>query len=158
MNSEPWILVSNLNKDQQFNGDNGPQKLAVFARNAYSKRMQIEQNFRDDKSERFGFGWRFSGTRDAAKISVLVLLATIASFILWMIGFAAEKKGLQYAFQANTVRSRRILSFIFLAKQLIENGLKKLRIRKFQKILALFQLEYNENSLLEPIETGSFQK
>lgn len=37
----------------------------------YSRRMQIEQNFRDGKSERFGFGLRTSYSRSAGKVLVL---------------------------------------------------------------------------------------
>lgn len=154
MNSEPWVLVSNLDKIIPCTTEKECYKLAALARELYKKRMQIEQNFRDDKSERLGFGWRFSRTNNINKINVLVLIATIASSILWIIGFAAEKKNLQYAFQANSVRSTRVLSFIFLAKELIAHGLKKLRIRKFQTIIAMFQLEYNENSLFHQRETG----
>jgi hypothetical protein len=154
MNSEPWILVSNLYKIIPSTTEEECYQLAALTRDLYKKRMQIEQNFRDDKNGRLGFGWRFSGTNNINKISILVLIATIASCILWMIGFAAEKKNLQYAFQANTVRSTRVLSFIFLAKELIANGLKKLNIRKFSTIITMFQLEYNQNSLFKPRGDG----
>ncbi|WP_407203028.1 transposase [Enterobacter hormaechei] len=47
---EPWLLFSNAE---------GLEPHQIMA--LYSRRMQIEQNFRDDKSPRFGFGLRLSG-------------------------------------------------------------------------------------------------
>ncbi|MBS0290494.1 MAG: transposase [Proteobacteria bacterium] len=41
--------------------------------NLYKKRMQIEQNFRDDKNERWGFGWRYSKTKNHERYSILLL-------------------------------------------------------------------------------------
>ncbi|WP_426724155.1 transposase [Enterobacter cloacae complex sp. 339J8] len=42
---EPWLLFSNAEGLE-------PHEIMTL----YSRRMQIEQNFRDDKSPRFGFG------------------------------------------------------------------------------------------------------
>lgn len=159
MYAEPWILISNLHKDSSLlDVEHYEEAVALLMRELYSKRMQIEQNFRDDKSGRLGFGWRFSRTKDKNKMSILILIATIATLILWMIGFAAEKKKIHYLFQANTVRSHRVLSLLYLAKQLIVNGLKYLKIRKFDRIIALFQLEYNENSPFTQFAKGGFKK
>lgn len=44
---EPWLIFSSTN-------DFKPSEIMRL----YSRRMQIEQNFRDEKSERFGFGLR----------------------------------------------------------------------------------------------------
>ncbi|HHI9492924.1 TPA: IS4 family transposase [Legionella anisa] len=158
MYSEPWILVSNLHQDLSLDVENKQETVAILVRELYSKRMQIEQNFRDDKSERLGFGWRVSRTKDKNKMNLLILITTIATLILWMIGFAAEKKKIHYHFQANTIRTHRVLSFLYLAKQLINNGLKCLKIRKFDRIIAWFQLEYNENSPLALFAKGNLKK
>ncbi len=40
-------------------------------------------------------------------------------FMLWLIGLAAERKQLHYSYQANTIKSRRVLSLIFLALQIL---------------------------------------
>ncbi|CDG90351.1 transposase (fragment) [Xenorhabdus bovienii str. feltiae Florida] len=69
----------------------------------YSRRMQIEQNFRDEKSERFGFGLRASYSHGAGRLSVLSLLATLSSIVLWLIGFYAENKGMHLNYQANSI-------------------------------------------------------
>ncbi|EOS95275.1 transposase [Erwinia tracheiphila PSU-1] len=43
----------------------------------YSRRMQTEQNFWDEKSERFGFGLRASNSGTEGRMLVLILLATL---------------------------------------------------------------------------------
>lgn len=49
MNSEPWILITNLHQHPVASSYSKPT-MASFCVNLYAKRMQIEQNFRDDKS------------------------------------------------------------------------------------------------------------
>ncbi|WP_423808986.1 transposase [Phytobacter diazotrophicus] len=49
---EPWLLFSNVAGME-------PAQIMTL----YSRRMQIEQNFRDEKSPRFGFGLRLSRSR-----------------------------------------------------------------------------------------------
>ena len=56
---EPWLLFSNTD-------DFKPREIMKL----YSRRMQIEQNFRDEKSERYGFGLRASFSRSAGRIEV----------------------------------------------------------------------------------------
>ena len=143
MNSEPWILITNLHQHPLCSSYTEGH-LARFCVNLYAKRMQIEQNFRDDKSTVSGLKWRFSRTRCPKKISVLILIAAITILILWMMGFAAENKNIHHDFQANTVRSYRVISYIYLAKQMVVHGFKNLKIRKFLSILVMFQLEYNQ--------------
>ena len=91
MNSEPWILITNLHQHPEW-GNYTKAHLARLCKNIYAKHMQIEQNFLDDKSTVSGLKWRFSRTRCPKKISVLILLASITTLILWMSGFSAEKK------------------------------------------------------------------
>ncbi|EOZ4195685.1 transposase, partial [Shigella dysenteriae] len=52
----------------------------------YSRRMQIEQNFRDEKNGRFGFGLRASKSRSTGRILVLSLLATLSTIVMWLLG------------------------------------------------------------------------
>lgn len=143
MGSEPWILITNLHHHPLFSNYTAAH-FARLCKNLYSKRMQIEQNFRDDKNTVSGLKWRFSRTRCPKKISVLILLASLTTLILWMIGFAAEKNNIHHDFQANTVRTHRVLSWVLLAKQMVVHGFKKLRVRKFQTILSLFKIDYNQ--------------
>jgi hypothetical protein len=87
----------------------------------YSRRMQIEQNFRDEKSERFGFGLRASYSRSAGRILVLSLLATLSTIVLWLIGYHAENKGLHLRYQANSIKSRRVISYLTLAENVLRH-------------------------------------
>ncbi len=107
---EPWLLASS---DKELTSE---QVVKL-----YSKRMQIEQNFRDDKSLRYGFSWRFSKSRGVGRISILCLIAFIASIVLWLVGYEAERRKWHKKFQANTIKNRRVLSFLTLAKQIIKH-------------------------------------
>lgn len=141
LNSEPWIIATNLQKASG-NMDKKPVQIAKLVCSCYKKRMQIEQNFRDDKSPRFGFAWRESRTRDTMKISVLCLIATIATLIQWLVGFTAEQQGMHHEFQANTVRSHRVLSFLFLGKQVILHALERLNIFDLFDCIQIFHAQY----------------
>ncbi len=78
----------------------------------YSRRMQIEQNFRDEKSECFGFALRASYSRSVGRMLVLSLLATLSTIVLWLIGYHAENKGLHLRYQANSIKTRRGISYL----------------------------------------------
>lgn len=148
LNSEPWIIATNI-QDNPNNENKKPVQIAKIVYNCYKKRMQIEQNFRDDKSPRFGFAWRESRTRDIAKIRVLCLIATIAALVQWLIGFAAEQQKMQYEFQANTVKTHRVLSFLFLGKQVIMHTLERLNIQSLFDAIEIFQAQYRAEIELE---------
>ncbi len=87
----------------------------------YSRRMQIEQNFRDEKSERFGFGLRASKSRSTGRMLVLSLLATLSTIVMWLLGYHAENKGLHLRYQANSIKSRRVISCLALAKNILRH-------------------------------------
>ncbi len=101
----------------------------------YSRRMQIEQNFRDEKSERFGFGLRASYSRSAGRIQVLSLLATLSTIVLWLLGFHAENKGLHLRYQANSIKSRRVISYLTLAKNILRHSPLMLRRISLKDVL-----------------------
>jgi hypothetical protein len=113
-NKEPWIIVTSLRKL------NGNSKKII---NIYKKRMQIEQNFRDDKNPRWGLGFRNTECSTANRLSVYLLLAAVAHKFLWLIGYAAEKNGLKQPFQVNTLK-RRVLSLINLGKLIVAHEIK----------------------------------
>lgn len=109
--SEPWLIFSST-------AEFGAAKVMKL----YSRRMQIEQNFRDEKSERFGFGLRASHSGTKGRIMVLSLLATLATVVMWLIGYYAENKGLHLRYQANSIKSRRVLSFLTLAENILRHS------------------------------------
>jgi len=109
--NEPWLLATSLHK-----GYCMPKKVVK----KYSTRMQIEEGFRDLKSSRYGFGFENAHSKKVGRIEILLLIATIASYIAWLIGWLAEKNGLHYQFQSNSVKTRKILSYFFLGCRIVK--------------------------------------
>jgi len=107
---EPWVLVSSLNSSFS------AKKVVKI----YKWRMSIEENFRDMKSEVYGFSMNENQTIKSERYIVWLMLSALASFIAWIVGYSAEKMGLHYDFQANTYRHRRVLSFFYLGCQVIK--------------------------------------
>ncbi|MBF0219427.1 MAG: IS4 family transposase [Gammaproteobacteria bacterium] len=106
---EGWVLATSLS-----------ELAPVQITNIYKQRMQIEQGFRDTKSPRFGLGMDYSGSRSLHRLSNLLLIASLALYSLLLIGLTAEKNELHPQFQANTIRRRRVLSFVYLALRVIK--------------------------------------
>src|SRR3989337_4071392 len=79
--------------------------------------MQIEENFRDNKSAVYGMGQDIGRSRSALRLHALLLIATLAAFVLWHIGQLAEAEGLHRRFKVTT-RAARELSIITLARLL----------------------------------------
>lgn len=107
-NREPWILASSLE-----------QKHSALIIKYYKLRMTIEESFRDTKSQRYGLSFNENTTIEAKRYIVWLVLAALASFIAWVVGYSAEQLNLHHHFQANTYRHRRVLSFFFLGCQII---------------------------------------
>ena len=107
---EPWVLVSSLK---------GYSALSRVVK-IYKFRMTIEGSFRDAKSEEFGFSLNENKTLKAERYTVWFLISTLAYLVAWIIGFATEQAKLHYAFQANTYRHRRVLSFFYLGCRMIK--------------------------------------
>jgi hypothetical protein len=80
--------------------------------------MQIELSFRDMKSQHFGEGLECSASSGTARFTVLVLIASLAAILLWLIGTAAERCGLHERLRPGT-RKRRAYSRLFLARLLL---------------------------------------
>ncbi len=106
---EPWLLVSNL--AYCFNYAKKINKL-------YAARMQIEEAFRDQKSQTYGLGSNAHRTKKKGRLEVLLLLAALANWLHYMLGLAAELAGKHRSFQANSLKTRRVLSFNYLGKRL----------------------------------------
>ncbi len=103
--TEPWLLVHS----PRLTGYR-PDEIVSF----YARRMQIEESFRDSKSPAFGMGFRIGRSRSAGRLHALLLIATLAAFMLWHIGQLAEAEGLQRRYKLTT-RATREISIITLA-------------------------------------------
>jgi hypothetical protein len=75
---EPWLLASNLPAEQW----TAAKVVAV-----YKRRMQIEEGFRDVKSEHLGFGLNLHRSRCAKRIEILLLIAALANYLVFLLGF-----------------------------------------------------------------------
>jgi len=87
----------------------------------YERRMGIEQSFRDLKCHRWGWGLRHCLTRSRARLEILLLVGNIALVVQQLVGMWGEAQNLQRHYQANTVRSRRVLSVFLLGALLLAN-------------------------------------
>ena len=83
---EPWLLATSLPAQSH----RATQLVAVYA-----QRMQIEEAFRDLKSHRYGMGLEDSLTRSAERLTVLLLLQTLALFAAWIMARAVAASGQQ---------------------------------------------------------------
>lgn len=107
---EPWLLATSLTCH------------CNSVVRVYALRMQIEESFRDEKNHRYG--WSLSDVRStsAKRIEVLLLVAALAMIVVHIVGRAAETLELHYAFQANTIKKRRVLSLFVLGCLIIARG------------------------------------
>jgi len=134
---EPWLIFTSTDEFK-------PREIMKL----YSRRMQIEQNFRDEKSERFGFGLRACGSKTGERLWVLSLLATLASIVLWLLGYHFENKGLHLHYQANSLKSRRVISFLTLAENVLRHSPRIARRVKLESILAQLASTYRNMVLV----------
>ena len=129
---EPWLLAAS-------------PKLAHLSARAvvavYAQRMQIEESFRDLKSERFGLGFSANRSTQKTRLGVLLLVGCLASFVLRLIGEVGKVRQMEFKFQSNTRRSRPVLSVISLALQLVQRGMAAFPPREFRQ--ALERLRYD---------------
>ena len=99
--TEPWLLACSCSL----------QDLSAAAIVAlYAQRMQIEQEFRDSKNARLGLGIEHSGTRSPERLAVLALIATLAQWVLHLLGQWAMQQGQQRHWQLTNRRVRPELS------------------------------------------------
>jgi hypothetical protein len=101
---EPWILATSLKLSAK--------KIVAL----YRSRMQIEETFRDTKCPRFGLSMAEARTTNPRRGDILMLLASLAHFTTILAGLVAEASNLAPRFQANTLRSRRVLSLSRLGR------------------------------------------
>ena len=102
------------------NGNTKEQKICTTnAVKKYSKRMKIEHEFRSTKNPQYGIGLSYSRSMDPKILQVLLLIGQLYLFLLWLIGLATEYEKKHFDYQANTVKTHRVLSLVFLGMQVI---------------------------------------
>lgn len=127
--TEPWLLATNLSPNEF-----SPKGIVQL----YGKRMQIEEAFRDLKSDKFGFGITISRSKNIERLNVLLLIAAIATVCLWWVGLYAQQQGWHRHFQANSIVDRKVLSIPFLALQVLRREDYFLRLFDLDESAVLF--------------------
>lgn len=82
--TEPWLLAVSPRLEQL---------RAEEVVRAYTGRMQIEQTFRDLKSQRLALGLSTCQTRSAPRMAMLLLIGALASHALWIVGLTMRRCG-----------------------------------------------------------------
>lgn len=106
---EPWLLATNLPCDKW-----NAQRIVGI----YSQRMQIEESFRDTKNSRLGLSLSETESRCSKRLEILLLISMLAQFVYIVIGKTAYIKGHFRQFQANTIVTRRVLSYFYLGREI----------------------------------------
>lgn len=117
MERDPWLLVTSLSKKEC----NARKAVKI-----YESRMQIEESFRDLKNYRNGFALRASRSKCTKRFDILILISTIATYILWLVGLACKRKNYHYGLQTNSIKHKDVLSIFTI-------GMESLRRFKFLK-------------------------
>jgi hypothetical protein len=133
----PWLIFTNSTKFS-----------AKEVVKLYSRRMQIEQNFRDEKNPRWGFGLREGMSLSAERIEVLSLLATMASIVMWLSGYILENNNIHLRYQANSIKHRRVISLLKLAENVFRHTPQILKTLSLNKALQQLQKRYADMLLI----------
>jgi hypothetical protein len=115
---EPWLLATTIQSE-----------LPSVIVDLYAKRMQIEETFRDTKNVRFGWSLDHASSRSAERLELLLLVASLALAAALLAGAAVEERGLARRYQANTVRSQRVISLVRLGVYALSNATAELALR-----------------------------
>lgn len=127
----PWLIVTSLQ---------GGAAITKRVMNLYKTRMQIEESFRDIKNSRWGFSLDEARVSSAYRYENLLLVGALATFAVWLTGKVAELKKLHRHYQANTLKTRRVLSTFYLGCRVLKKQAFEFRLHDYrQALLALKQ-------------------
>ena len=128
--ASPWILASSL----------GPEEAtATQVIQRYRTRMQIEEGFRDIKNQRTGFSLTETRSRSLERLSNLLLVGMLATWVVWLMGRLAEEKQWHLHYQANTVKTYRVLSLFYLGCLLVVQGQCQFTQSELKQAIGLVQ-------------------
>lgn len=128
----PWLLVTSLV---------GGAQLTKRVINIYKTRMQIEEAFRDIKNSRWGFSLDEARASATYRYDNLLLIGHLATFVVWVMGKVTEIKQQHRHYQANSIKTKNILSVFFLGGRVLQKHGATLRKHDYNKAMtALRQL------------------
>ena len=101
--------------------------------------MQIEESFRDTKCHRWGFGLRYARCSSIKRLEILLLIAALATLLLWLVGMHGRALDWMRRLQANTEVRRPVLSVVFVGSQLLRRPEIRLSKSDFHSALSGLQ-------------------
>lgn len=107
----------------------------------YRTRMQIKEKSRGIKSSAFGLGFEQNQSRLVRSLKILILLATLASLMLLLLGLSVIQSNAHIRYQANTTSKRRVLSFQFFVRRAIQDKSLRLDAKCFTKFLLKIKIQ-----------------
>ena len=134
-NTDPWVLVTSLPAQSN---------LAKRVVNIYRTRMQIEEGFRDMKSARYGLGFSHNKTTRLTRMMNLILLTTLASLVLLLIGWAVSVHHLHRRYQANSVKHKSVLSLHFIGLRAAADRHLRLTQQQWSEAIRVLSLTLND--------------
>lgn len=108
---EPWLLVASPSLQ-----DLSAKQIVRL----YKTRMQIEEGFRDTKSVAYGLGIATGRNTSFERAANLLLIAALASFLLWVIGCLAIARKWHQLVTVNSSSKSPTYSPIFVARLLVQ--------------------------------------
>ena len=126
----PWELVTSLE---------GGKAITKGVIRLYKARMQIEEAFRDLKNHRYGFSFRDCMSHQLHRLENLLLIGALATLAAWLVGKIAEIKGLQRRFQANTIKTRNVLSTFYLGCEIIASAWMLMTLSDFHRAIQVLR-------------------
>ncbi len=105
--------------------------------------MQIEQNFKDIKNEQLGMGLRRNQSSGKTRVNMLFFLAVLLIMIAWWFGLMIESLNKHRSYQANTIKNKRVRSFIHLARMAYRHEPELLNWDLFQNIMSDLKQQYH---------------
>jgi len=129
----PWLIVTSLE---------GGTKMTKRVMNLYKTRMQIEESFRDFKNSRWGFSLDEARAYTTYRYENLLLIGALATFSVWLVGKLAEMKNHHRHYQANTIKSRNVLSIFYLGCRVLQKAGLDFRETDFQQAIRALREQF----------------
>lgn len=134
---EPWLLAVAPNLSEL----TASEVVAL-----YGGRMQIEQTFRDLKNPRWGLALSHTQTRCPKRLAVLLIIAALVIYALWIIGLAARTTGYRIEYGSKKKKPY-TLSVISLARCWLQEFGKQCALSRPQIRRALDELRSQVRNL-----------
>jgi len=114
----------------------------------YKQRMQIEENFRDTKNGRVGISLEYANSKTPERFDNLLLVAALTLYALWCMGYVAALRDDHLLLQANNIKHRTVLSYIYLGREVVDDNRYRPSAEEFVFVYSqLYQLTINVGDL-----------